>query len=343
METKLKMGIIGTGLWGQVHAEIYSTHAVTELTAVCDLDKAKAEEISKRFGNPEVYTDYEEMLETEKFDAVAIVTPDFAHAGPIISACKNKKHVLVEKPLATTREDIKRIKQEVERSGITIMVDYHNRWNPPIALAKDDILEGKLGVIMSAYYRLNDIISVPLEMLSWSEKSSILWFLGSHTVDTLRFLFDDEVSRVYSVSRSQVLKNKGLDVPDLYQTILEFEKGIVATIENNWIVPNSNPFINDIKCNVLGSKGMLDMDISHNHLFQRFLETTYDHPDCIIKPRIYGKQTGFACESIFHFIEALSSGNTPMVTLSDGIKVSEVILAVMESAEKRYPVEVKYS
>lgn len=338
----IKMGIIGAGLWGNVHGEIYSTHPSSVLTAVCDLNREQADAVSRKYGNPDVYTDYREMLRKADIDAVAVVTPDFAHAAPIIAACEAGKHVLVEKPLATTREDLAAIRKAVESANIKLMVDYHNRWNPPIALARDDIREGKLGTIMSAYYRLNDVISVPLEMLSWSGKSSILWFLGSHTVDTLRFLFDDEVARVYSVSRSVVLKERGLMVPDLYQTILEFRGGPVATIENNWIVPNSNPFINDIKANILGSRGMLDMDISHNNLYQRFLETGYDHPDCIIKPRIFGQTKGFACESIRHFIEALSEGKDPMVGLEDGVRVSQVILSIFESAKTRQSVEVQY-
>ena len=105
------------------------------------------------------------------------------------------------------------------------MVDFHNRWSPPVVLTRDNIEKGNLGKIISAYVRLNDTVQVPTRLLSWAAKSSVLWFLGSHTVDMLRYLLDDEVERVYAVSRSEVLRGKGFDVPDIYQSILEFKTG----------------------------------------------------------------------------------------------------------------------
>ena len=252
------------------------------------------------------------------------------------------KHVHSEKPLATTREDAEAIAAAVRASGVTYMVDFHARWNPPFAITRRDIAEGTLGRIMSAYFRLNDTISVPTSMLSWSTRSSILWFLGSHAVDTLRYLLGDEVERVYAVSRAEVLKARGIDVPDLYQGVLEFRSGVVATIENNWIVPNSNPMVNDFKVNVLGSKGMVNLDLTNNQMFERFLEGSSDHPDCMVKPLVRDRHVGFAYEAIRDFVECLALGRPVQAGLDDGLKVTAVILAIMESADKRAPVAVRY-
>jgi predicted dehydrogenase len=89
----------------------------------------------------------------------------------------------------------------VTKAGVKFMVDFHCRWYPPLVVARNDIENGVIGDIVSAYLRHNNTLYVPLKMLSWSARSSILWFLGSHTVDALRFLLRDEVARVYSVSR----------------------------------------------------------------------------------------------------------------------------------------------
>ena len=282
------------------------------------------------------------MVRDPGIDAVAVATPDFAHRDPVVAAAKAGKHVHCEKPLATTREDAEAIAAAVRSSGVTYMVDFHARWNPPFAIARRDIADGTLGRIMSAYFRLNDTISVPTAMLSWSAQSSILWFLGSHTVDTLRYLLADEVERVYSVSRSEVLRERGIDVPDLYQSVLEFRSGVVATIENNWIVPNTNPAVNDFKVNILGSKGMINMDLTNNQLFERYLETTSDHPDCLVKPQVRDKHVGFAYEAIRDFVECLALGRPVHASLEDGLKVTSVILAIMESAAARAPVTVRY-
>ncbi len=222
-----------------------------------------------------------------------------------------------------------------------MMVYFHNRWNAPICKIKDDIEAGKIGKVVSAYIRLSDIIYVPTEMLSWAEKSSILWFLGSHSVDILNWIIGARVKRVYSVSFQGILKSKGIDVPDLYQTILEYSNGAIATMENSWILPNANPYVNDYKLNVTGERGMFNMDFSHNTLLERFLEDEYSHPDIICKPKIYGKPTGFAYESIRNFIERVYHKEDVRITLKESIAVTRIILAIMESAREKMPVALE--
>jgi predicted dehydrogenase len=339
---KLNFGVIGAGLWGESHARVFSAHPKANLTAICDLDGKKAKNIADKYGASEVYTDYNQMLKNPAIDAVGITTPDFAHAGPFIAACRAGKHILVEKPLATTAEDLSAMKKAFNESGSRVMVDFHARWNPPFAIARDDIRANKIGKIISMYYRLNDCIFVPTEMLSWAAESSILWFLGSHTIDTLRFFTDKEVKSVFSMSRSEVLAGMGIDVPDIYQSMLEFEDGVIASIENGWIIPNTNPNWNDIKVNILGSKGMFNMDLTNNQAIERYLADKSDHPDLLVMPMVHGEYKGFAYESIKDFIEKLSSGDDFICGFDDGYRVSKVILAIMESAEKRIPVDVDY-
>jgi len=342
MGGKVRFGIIGAGLWGEAHAEVYSTHPHAELAAVCDSDPTRAARVAEKYGARKIYTDYHDLVADAGVDAVAVATPDFAHRDPVVAAARAGKAVLSEKPLATTIEDAEAISEAVRSSGVPYMVDFHARWNPPFVIARKNIEEGVLGRIMSAYFRLNDTISVPTSMLSWSAKSSILWFLGSHTVDTLRYLLQDEVERVYSVFRMEVLKERGIAVPDLYQSILEFRSGVVATIENNWIVPNTNPAVNDFKVNILGSKGMINMDLTNNQLFERYLETSSDHPDCLVKPLVRDRHVGFAFESIRDFVDCLYMGRPVAVGLDDGLAVTKVILAIMESSSRRTPVTVRY-
>ena len=339
---KVRFGVVGVGGWGRVHTEVYSTHHLASLTAVCDLVEERAKQVAAHHGGCKVYTDAAAMVRDPEIDAVAVATPDFAHAGPVVAAAEAGKHIIVEKPLATTHEDLDRIGTAVRSAGVVFMVDFHCRWCPPIVIARDDIAQGKLGSIISGYLRLNDTIHVPTQMLPWAGKSSVLWFLGSHAVDTLRYLFDDEVERVYAVARSEVLKAKGIDVPDIYQAILEFQSGIIVTLENNWIVPNTNPSVNDFKVNILGSKGMINMDLTHNQLIERYLEDSSDHPDILDGPLIRDRRVGLAYESVRDFVECVATGKQVQSTLEDGCKVTKVLLAIIESAERRAPVAVSY-
>jgi predicted dehydrogenase len=339
---RIKMGIVGAGTWGETHAYLYNEHSDVELVAITDLDKAKAVNFARKFSIENVFTDHNEMLKNVDLNAVAIVTPDFAH-GKIVEDCANAgKHMIVEKPLATDRKELTSIIEAVKRNSVRIMTDLHNRWSPPFAVAKESLDKGELGKPISAYFRLNDCIWVATDMLPWAEKSSILWFLGTHSVDTLRWFFDDDVETVYSVSSKGVLTDKGINTVDIYQTILKFRNGGIATMENSWITPNTNPNVNDIKFNITGSKGIINMDLSNSQLIERYTEEKGDNPDVLVRHFVHEKAKGFAYESVRHFIDCMISGDDFLVSLDDAVNTSLVVLAIMESAKKGSPIEVKY-
>ena len=338
---KVKMAIVGAGIWGENHARIYNAHPFAEVVALCDMNLEKAKEVAHRVNIPQVYSDYNEMFEKSGCDAVAVVTPDFLHADVAVAAAEHKKHILIEKPLATTAEDVHRMVKAIRENGVRAMVDLHNRWSPPFNAAYEAIQRGDLGEVYSAYIRLNDIKWVATDMLRWASKSSILWFLGSHSLDTLRWMFHDEVKRVYSVSRSGVLKDLGVDTVDEYLTTIEFRNGGIAQMENGWITPNANPCVNDIKFNVLGTKGMIALDVSNHNLIQMYTDEKVTVPDVLVQNHIFGNPKGFAFESIRSFVDCLLTGEEFHVSLEDAANTSLAILAIMESAEKRMPVDVE--
>jgi predicted dehydrogenase len=310
--------------------------------AICDEKPGKAKTLAAKMGIDQSYEDCDEMFRRSGCDAVAIVTPDFAHAATAIKAAEHKKHVLVEKPLATTREEVYAMVEAFEKNKVRAMVDLHNRWSPAFNVAHQSLEKGELGKPYQAYMRLNDVKWVATDMLPWAARSSILWFLGSHSLDTLRWFFDDEVERVYSVSRAGILKELGVDTVDTYLTTLEFRKGGIAQMENGWITPNANPCVNDIKFNILGDKGMISIDLSNHNLIQKYTDKTVSVPDMVVQHSVFGSPKGFAFESIRSFVDCLLSGEDFRVSVSDAANTSLAILAVMESAAARTPVEVKY-
>lgn len=340
----LKMAIIGAGTWGETHGFAYTDHPNAELVAVCDLNADRAQHFAVKFGVADsgVYTDYREMLDKADIDAVAIVTPDFSHT-PIAVDCANaKKHMIIEKPFTTSRGDALAVLEAVRRNDVRMMVDLHNRWNPVYAVVKNCVENGEIGDPYSAYYRYNDIRWVATDLLPWASKSSILWFLGYHSADLLRWLFNDEVERVYAVSRSGILKSIGVDTVDVYQTILEFRGGGIATMENGWITPNTNPALTESKLNLTGTRGMFNVDPTHHQLVERHLETPSRKPDFLARHFVYGKPKGFTFESIRHFVDCMLSGEPFLVTEDDAYNTTVLIQAIMESAQRREPVYVNY-
>ncbi len=336
----IRIAIVGAGVWGDTHAAIYREHPWAEPVAICDLDGARARKVASTYGIPKVFASVEDMLADGAFDAVSIVTPDHLHADIAVQCAAHGKHMLIEKPLATNREDVLRIVRAARENNVRVMVDLHNRWSPPFAAAKQAIERGELGTLRTAYFRLNDIKWVATDMLSWSAQSSILWFLGSHSFDTLQWLFSDEVVRVYSVSTRGVLDEKGVNTVDSYLTTLEFKNGGIAQMENGWITPDANPCVNDMKCNVLGDKGMIAIDTSHHNMVQLFTDSKVTVPDVIVRNSVFGQVKGFAYESIRSFVDCLATGRDFHVSLEDAARTSLAILSIMQSAETRQPVLV---
>lgn len=339
---KIKAGIVGCGIFGSFHAKALSEMPEVEVTAICDLQKDRAEKVAHEFGIPQVYTDHREMLSKSGCDFITIATPDPYHAQVAVDVANAKRPFLVEKPFATTREDVIRMREAIDRNGVRAMCDLHNRSSQPYAMAKDIINSGRFGKVSNMYVRLNDNKFVPTDMLKWSAASSVLWFLGSHTLDLLNYLCDSKPRTVYALSRSGVLKSMGIDTVDVYQTAIEFENGVIAQMENGWIVPNGNTAIIDMKCNVTCENGAFNMNTSNCDMLQVIGEEKTETPNCIARPIVNGRVTGFAPENIYSFVRGLVYDQPFNITVEEAANVSLGILAILESAEKKQVVEVKY-
>ena len=222
------------------------------------------------------------------------------------------------------------------------MVDLHNRWNPPFNTAKQEISSGKLGKPYTAYIRHSDVKWVATDMLSWASKSSILWFLGSHSLDSLRWLLDSEAKRVYSVKREGILKELGVDTPDVYLTTIEFENGAIAHMENGWVTPNGNRNINDFRCSVMCTEGMISLDLSSHNLIEEVTEEKASVPDILVSNMVFDRCKGLSYESIRDFVDRLVDGREFRVTLEDARKTALAIIAIHESADTGVPVDIEY-
>jgi len=346
MKKKIKCAVIGCGLWGHHHCLVFNEGQYSELVAVCDKDISKAKAFGEEF-NVNYYTDAEKMYASEEIDAVGIATPDFSHFEPLISAISHDKNILVEKPIVIDSEELDKVVDLIEKhKNIRIMVDYHMRYAPYLVVAVDKIHNDDLGSPISVYMRQNDVIGFATRVvdwtISWASKSSVLWFLGSHTVDCVSWIFSDKVKKVYSVVLDGLLKSKGVNTEDAYYTTLEFEKGGIAQIENGWVTPNGNPNVIDVKIEVLCSKGLVRLDLSSNNFLQIYTEQRVENPDFTIFPKYLGQVYGLAFESIRDFIRKLYLEEEFLFSFEDSVASNKVLFAIQESSKNKVPVLVKY-
>ena len=127
---KLKCGVVGGGILGKVHLKACTQFPYAQPVAICDINGERAKEAAEEF-DVEAYTDYEDMIDKADLDVIHIATPDFAHRDPVIKSLQSGKHVLVEKPMATTMDDARAIAEAAKAADGKLMVNFSNRWNVP--------------------------------------------------------------------------------------------------------------------------------------------------------------------------------------------------------------------
>ena len=335
---QIRVAVVGVGMWGTVHIRAYAQHASAEVVAVCDLDEARARETATLWHIPKWYRSVEEMLANERLDAVSVATPDTAHTEIVVRCAKAGVHVLCEKPMAATVEDCEAMLAAANEAGVSLMIDWHNRWNPPVCEAWRSVRDGELGDVRYIYYRLSDTVYVPLTMLPWAERSNVLLFLGSHALDTTCWLMGKRPTRVTCRRMEGTLRSMGADTPDMYVTVLDFEDGAVAVIENSWLLPQSSASLIDHKVEIIGTKGTVYLDPTHSRAVEKYTERTPEgfphssYPDMFVTPEVHGRQVGLAVESVYHFVECVRDGAPPLATGEDGLLNTKLLLACEESA-----------
>jgi predicted dehydrogenase len=337
--TKPGFALIGAGVFGERHAQAYSRHHAAELIAVCDLNLERARVVAERYGARYATDDLERVLVDPQVVAVSVATPDHLHRAVAVAAAAAGKQLLVEKPLATTVADAEAIVAAAREHGVTLMVDFHNRVNPAMLQAREAIRRGEIGAPRYVYARLSNTIYVPTEMLRWSGRSSALWFLASHMVDVVRWMLDDEPTRVYAVSRAGVLRELGVDTADFHVATVEFRSGAVAVFEHAWILPRSHPTVKDLKLEILGSQGAINIDGSHNRTLELYSAQQASYPD-LLAPPVGEHLTGFVLDSIAYFVDSVTKGAPVLADGAAGVAVTRILCAIEESAASGLPVEL---
>lgn len=324
--------VIGAGHWGERHAYAYSSLPQARLTGICDVDTTKAEQLAKACDAERVYGSVQQLLEDPEVQVISIAVPDHLHTQVAMDCASHGKHILVEKPLALTVEDCKSIIEAADMGGGHLMVDFANRWNPPLMKARQLVSKGEISQPRLAYIRLNNAIHVPTEMLGWSSQSNVLWWIGSHSIDLARWLFDDEVETVQSVAGWGKLRSLGIETADFYVTTLQFRGGGVAVIENCWILPNERPGLVDFNVQLIGDSGTLTMDpLSHGAL-EHIGDAGVQRPDLFYDYELGGNARGAFIDVVSEFLRSVEQGESPSITGRDGLEVTKAILAALESA-----------
>jgi predicted dehydrogenase len=332
---RLRVGIAGAGLRGRLYARALRRVDAVEVVGLCDADPAAAAVANAALELP-VHTMLEALLERPP-DALIIATPDFAHAEPAVAAAQAGCHLMVEKPLATTVEDARRIADAVRSAGVQCMVAFENRWNPAFSTLRARVASGELGRIVSQTAILNVTRSVPTGMIGWAARTSPLWFQMSHTIDLASWLAASRPVRLSAVGSCGHLASLGLDGLDSVQALVEFADGSTACLESGWLLPDSMPSFADFRYQVIGERGHASID--------QLDQTLRVASDRLTFPRtlaleVEGEPQGFPTWMVTQFVNDLLAGRMVGPTIDDGVAVTRALAAIERSIERREPVAI---
>ncbi|MFO7947942.1 MAG: Gfo/Idh/MocA family oxidoreductase [Armatimonadota bacterium] len=334
----LNYGVIGAGLQGEKHIQCCSMAPNTTLIAIADVNLPRARQMAAQYGARDAVEDYNELLAMDEIEAVSIALPDHLHREVSEAAFEAGKHVLLEKPMATSVEDAEAIIDAQEKAGKKLMINWSNRWMHSFAQTKDALDAGDLGDPMYAYARLNNTLYVPTQMLSWAADTRLPFWLICHRYDIARWYFNSEAKRVNAVCRSMKLKEMGIDTPDFYQATVEFENGCVGNFESCWILPESMPYLVDSKFQLICSDGYVNIDPALPAYLLADEEKANNRGTLF--GEVMGEPVGFVNQAIKHFFNCCLRDDEPLITGHDGLMITKALVAMVESAEKGEPVDL---
>ena len=172
--SKVRLAIVGCGTISQLNVPGYLEHPDCEIVALCDLDKTRAISKAKEWQiDPRIYTNYDNLLADDSVDAVELLSPTHLHASQIISGLDSGKHISCQKPIATSMEEVKQIREAVQKNDRIFRVTENFLYYPPILKAKELIQDDAIGT--PSLVRIRTIRGLGSETMIRPEKDAYVW------------------------------------------------------------------------------------------------------------------------------------------------------------------------
>jgi len=261
----IRTAVLGLGYMGQNHTRILCGLENVSLVAVCDIDEAKTNKITKQY-KVRPYKDYRILFQKEKLDAVFICLPTVFHFSSAIAAIKRKIAVFVEKPITVNLKQADQLIKAAQLYKVPLMVGHIERFNPVVNEIKNRIKSKELGKVLKIHTRR---FSPPTSRVS--DVSAII-DLATHDIDIVKYLIDQPIERIFAETETIHHKKE-----DLMSALIRFKNGVMGVIEVSWLHPSKVR-----KLSVVGERGIYEADYLTQELFfykqNKKMSTSYESP-----------------------------------------------------------------
>jgi predicted dehydrogenase len=241
----LRAAVVGLGMMGRNHVRVWD-EAVdgVELVAVADPDPAAV--ASATAGRrARGFDDVDRMLAEEELDLVSIVAPTSLHLPVTLAALRAGANVLVEKPIAATREEATEMIRAAEDAGRMLTVGHIERFNPAIRELRRRLTDGELGRIFQI--KATRLGPFPARI----RDVGVVVDLAPHDLDVMRYLVGSEPVRLYAETERRI----HTEHEDLFNGVIKFANGVVGVLDINWLTPTKRRSLT-----VTGERGMFLAD-----------------------------------------------------------------------------------
>ena len=324
----LRVGVIGCGYWGPNLIRNFTQLSRSEVVRVADLDEARLKYIKELYPLTETTTDYRDIISDPEIDLVAVATPVHTHHKFASEALSEKKHVFVEKPIASSSKDAENLIHLAEQYQRKLMVGHTFIYTAAVRKMKEIIDSGELGEI---YY----INSQRLNLGLFQQDINVIWDLAPHDISIVLYLLDHKPQEVSAIGTSHI----NMAIEDVAVLTMKFANGLIAFIQTSWLDPDKIR-----KMTVVGSKKMMvfddvqptekiriyDKGVELPQNYDTFAEFhySYKYGDIVI-PKIDGGEPLRA--ELAHFIDCIENDETPLSCGRDGLHVVQILEAAEES------------
>ncbi|HXL04134.1 MAG TPA: Gfo/Idh/MocA family oxidoreductase [Bacillota bacterium] len=306
---KVNVGLVGAGIMANsVHYPSLAEFPDVNMVSLCDIVEDKLNNTADKFGIPNRYSDYREMIDKEPLEAVYILMPPHQLFDITVYALKKGLHVFIEKPPAVTTFQIKSLERIARKNGCITMVGFNRRYIPMMTYAKDYVEKhGTINQVVATFYKRSSAVY-------YDGAVDVIGCDAIHAVDALRWMAGSDVAdAVCLVGQCEDV------VPNSWNAIVRFENGVSGVLLTNW---NVGTRVHTFEIHAPGVSAFLNPD-DKGYLYKDDEVTTLDTREIANSSENY-KYYGFFQESR-HFIDCIKSGEEPSSSFRDAVKTMELV------------------
>lgn len=334
--TEIGWGFIGASIWARTRMipAVTATPGASPV-AVCSRSADRASALAAECGVPRAYDSLDALFDDPQVDVVYISSTNDRHAEHTIAAAAAGRHVLCEKPLATSVADAERMRTACRDAGVVLAANHHLRGAPTIVAMRRLIEDGAIGEPVAAAIQFGT--SLPVEMRTWrltpDHGGGVALDLTVHDADTLRFLLADEIAEVNAIARSVSLG--GGRVEDTISGAMRTDRDVSISFQDSFVTPYAGTAVS-----VHGTGGSL---MGHDVLTADPIGDVWLRRDGESERVEISERWPLYEYAVARFCAAVRGEDQPLCTGDDGVASLAVALAVLESAGHGRTVSVKHA